>query len=343
MSTVNELNDNFAIPGLLAFEEIVGGLLIARITSAACTATLFLQGAHLVHWQPGSEDHPVLFLSERSIFAPGKAIRGGVPVIFPWFGARTGERTDGPSQGFARTAVWDVAFAAGFGEDLHLTLTLGPSETSRQLGYDNFRLAYELIFGRTLSMRLSVVNQSETPMAMEEALHTYLAVGGVEHARIGGLGDTEFLDKTDHFSRKRQADDVLVLQGETDRPYLNTTATVTVDDPIFGRRLVVEKRNSHTTVIWNPWMEQTAKLADMDPEGWRGMVCVETANAAENALTLHPGEAHTMEARITVEPLPGVEELASEPEQAGEHAQSSLFERAPEILYAGDEGDESSE
>ncbi|HEY4356545.1 MAG TPA: D-hexose-6-phosphate mutarotase [Acidobacteriaceae bacterium] len=347
MSSLHDLNDNFAIPGLLAFEEIAGGLLIARITGAACTATLFLQGAHLVHWQPGNEDHPVLFLSERSVFAPGKAVRGGVPVIFPWFGSRTGERTDGPSHGFARTAMWDVAFAAGFGEDLHLTLTLGPSETSRQLGYDNFRLAYELIFGRTLSLRLSVVNQGETPMHLEEALHTYLAVGGVEHVRIGGLGDTEFLDKTDHFARRWQTDDWLMLHGETDRPYLNTTATVTVDDPIFRRRLVVEKRNSHTTVIWNPWTEQTAKLVDMDPEGWRGMVCVETANAAQNALTLHPGEAHTMEARLAVEPLPDPETAAGGAQQAGEEtyeqAQTSLFESAVEVPFAGDEGDESSE
>lgn len=355
MSTVNELNDSFAIPGLLAFEEIAGGLLIARVTGPACTATLFLQGAHLVHWQPGSEDHPVLFLSERSTFVPGKAIRGGVPVIFPWFGARTGERTDGPSHGFARTAMWDVAFAASFGEDLHLTLTLGPSASSRQLGYDNFRVAYELIFGRTLTMRLSVVNQGETPLAVEEALHTYLAVGEVEQARIGGLAGTEFLDKTDHFARKRQAEDVLMLHGETDRPYLNAAGTVTVDDPVLQRRLVTEKRNSHTTVIWNPWAEQTAKLADMDPEGWRAMVCVEAANAADNALTLHPGEAHTMEARISVEPipqavelpdtdpLPAVEVTGGGTPHAEEEAQSSLFETQPEIPYAGDEGDESSE
>src|SRR6201992_682003 len=201
MSTLHEL------------KEMAGGLLIARVTGAACTATLFLQGAHLVHWQPGNEDHPALFLSERSVFVPGKAIRGGVPVIFPWFGARTGERTDGPSHGFARMAVWEMAFAAGFGEDLHLTLTLGPSAESRALGYDNFRLAYELILGRTLSLRLSVVNQGEMPMVMEEALHTYLAVGDVERVRLGGLVDTEFLDKTEHFARKRQADEILVLQG----------------------------------------------------------------------------------------------------------------------------------
>ena len=133
--------------------------------------------------------------------------------------------------------------------------------------------------------------------------------------------------------------EILMLQGETDRPYLNTTANVTVDDPIFQRRLVVEKRNSHTTVVWNPWAQQTAKLADMDPEGWRGMVCVETANAAENGMTLHPGEAHTMEARISVEPLPGLGTIAGEAGQT----QSAVLESAAEMAYAGDEGDESSE
>ena len=254
----------------------------------------------------------MLFLSERSAFAHGKAIRGGVPVIFPWFGSRTGkragERTDGPSHGFARRTVWDVAFAALSGEDVHLTLTLAPDDNSRALGFDHFRVAYEVVLGRTLTMRLSVANlapkdEGEAPLHFEEALHTYLSVDDVEQVRIDGLGGTEFLDKTDGFQRKEQEDDVLTLTGETDRPYLNTEATVTVEDPAGKRSVVVEKRHSKSTVVWNPWAEQAAKLPDMADDAWRKFVCVETANAADNALTLQPGEGHTMEARIAIAPL----------------------------------------
>ena len=203
--------------------------------------------------------------------------------------------------GFARTAVWDVAFAAMVGEDLHLTLTLGPNDASRAAGYDEFQAAYELVFGRTLTMKLSVANIGEAPLKFEEALHTYFVVSEAEQIEIEGLGGAEFLDKTDGFKRKRQEEDTLVLRGETDRPYLNTAATVTVDDPVLRRRIVVEKSGSQTTVVWNPWAAKAAALPDMGDDEWHGFVCVETANVGENALTLQPREAHTMVAQISLE------------------------------------------
>src|ERR1700709_2639698 len=134
------LTDSFAILGALAFDETETGLLRARITTPACTAELYLQGAHLALWQPAGHG-PVLFLSERSSFLPGKAIRGGVPLIFPWFGPRSptpeNPRIDGPLHRFARLQAWELAFAALSGDDLHLTFTLGPNEQSRALGFDN--------------------------------------------------------------------------------------------------------------------------------------------------------------------------------------------------------------
>jgi glucose-6-phosphate 1-epimerase len=305
MQTLEELNEDFAIPGVLAFAVGHGSLLCAQVTTPSCSATLYLQGAHLTHWQP-QHQAPVLFLSQRSHFEPGKAIRGGVPVIFPWFGARTGDRTDGPMHGFARTQIWDVAFAAVSADDLHLTLTLGPTDESRTLGYDNFRVAYELVFGRELTMRMSVANLASGPDAslhFEQALHTYLAVGSAKDVRIHGLAGTDYLDKTDDFKRKQQTEDILTFTGTTDRPYLNTEATVTLEDPVLQRRILVSKRGSKTTVIWNPWTEVTATLNDMAPDEWQQMTCIETANAAENAITLRPKEAHTMEAHITIEPI----------------------------------------
>jgi len=306
MQILEELNKHFSIPGALTFALGNDGLISARVATPACMAEIYLHGAHLTAWQPAGHT-PALFLSERSIFAPDKPIRGGVPIIFPWFGPRTATpenpRTDGPSHGFARISLWQVAFAALAGDDLHLTLTLAPDETARALGFDNFQLAYELVLGAELRMRLTVANHAETPLHFEEALHTYLAVGDATQVQIRGLVNTEFIDKTDGFQRKRQADEVLMLTKETDRPYLNTAATVTLDDPILHRRIFVAKTNSLTTVVWNPWVEVSAKLPDMTPDSWRTMACIETANAAENAITLAPHQAHTMEAHLRIEEL----------------------------------------
>jgi len=298
------LSDHFAIPGVLAFSQTEHGLLRANITTPACTAELYLQGAHITQWQP-AKHHPVLFLSERSFFEPGKAIRGGIPIVFPWFGPRTptpdDPRTDGPSHGFARTAEWTLAFAALAGDNLHLTLTLGPSDTSRSLGYDHFALIYEITLGAELQAKLTVTNQGTTPLHFEEALHTYFSIGDAQQVSIIGLSDTEYLDKTDNLKKKRQSDPFLKLTGETDRPYLNTVVPVNIDDPVLKRRVTVDKAQSNTTVVWNPWSTLAATLPDLSPACWLTMVCIETANVGPNALTLAPGDHHAMEAHLFVQ------------------------------------------
>jgi glucose-6-phosphate 1-epimerase len=298
---LQNLSDNFTIPGVLTFSQTEQGLLRANITTPACTAEIYLQGAHLTQWQPTGQQ-PVLFLSDRSFFTPGKAIRGGIPIIFPWFGTRTATpenpRTEGPSHGFARTAEWTFAFAAIAGDDLHLTLTLAPNDASHALGYDRFQLVYQLTLGAELRLQLTVANQSSAPLHFEEALHTYLHVSDAQQISIIGLSDTDYLDKTDGFKRKHQTETPLKLTGETDRPYLNTVVPVNIDDPTYKRRITIDKAESKTTVVWNPWSELTAKLSDMAPDGWLTMVCIETANVGPNAITLPPGEHHTMEAHI---------------------------------------------
>jgi glucose-6-phosphate 1-epimerase len=303
------LTDQFTIPGVLAFSQNEQGLIRANITTPSCTAELYLQGAQITQWNPAGEQ-PVLFLSERSFFEPGKAIRGGIPIVFPWFGARTATPEDprpknpqpaGPSHGFARTSDWTLAFAALAGDDLHLTLTLGPSDTSRALGYDQFALVYEIVLGVELNLKLTVKNQASNPLHFEEALHTYFAIGDSQQVSIIGLSDTDYLDKTDNFKKKHQSDPLLKLTGETDRPYLNTLVPVNIDDPVLKRRITIDKAESKSTVVWNPWSTLTATLTDMSPACWLTMVCIETANVGPNAINLAAGAQHTMEAHIFVQ------------------------------------------
>ena len=303
---VQELNDKFSTSGILTFSENASGLICASIKHESCKAQIYLQGAHLTQWQPEGEK-PVIFLSEKSQYVPGKAIRGGIPVIFPWFGARTATpasaRTDGPAHGFARTSNWEVVAAAVVGDEVHLEFRLRPSDVSRALGYDEFELNYKICLGTTLDLRLELHNQGATSFHFEEALHTYFNVSDVQKISIEGLEGTDFYDKTDGFKLKHQQEPLLTLSGETDRPYINTRKTVFLNDPSFPRRVIVEKSNSRTTVIWNPWSEQTAKLADMNPEEWRRMVCIETANVGGDAIAVPPGGSHLMTALIKLESM----------------------------------------
>ena len=295
-----QLTEDFAIPGVLAFETTPTGLIYATITTPAASATIYLQGAHVTRWQPTDED-PVIFLSSRAELAPGKPIRGGVPVIFPWFGARH-DGKPGPSHGFARIQPWTLAFAALAGDDLHLTFTLGPTETSRGLGFDSFRLAYKVTVGRTLTMQLTVANDASTPFTIEEALHTYYAVKDVHEATITGLDGATYLDKTDGFNPKLQHGPVTIT-GMTDRVYQNTAATCVLDDKAAKRRIRVEKTGSNTTVVWNPWQQGASAIADLDPSEWLAFLCCETANAGVNAITIQPGATHSMQTHISVEQL----------------------------------------
>lgn len=301
--TAEALNEQFGLDGILRFEKH-GELTRARVTLPACEATVYMQGAHLTQWKPvGGSD--VLFLSVMSEFTPGKAIRGGIPVCFPWFGGRS-DGGSGPSHGFARIEEWTLAFAAllpgAEGEDrVSLTWTLGPSELSRSLGFDRFRVAYEMLLGRTLTLRLTVANVGEAPLRFEEALHTYFRVRDVRHAPITGLEGAAYLDKRDGGKEKSAPDGPLQLDRFTDRVFPANEEATAIRDLANGRVIHVAKQGSRTTVVWNPWTEGAAALADLGDDEWPEFLAVETANTASDAVTLGQGETHTMSAEISVE------------------------------------------
>ncbi len=290
----------FAIPNALRFDATSGGLTRALISTPAADAAIYLHGAHVAHWTPRGAE-PVLFLSSKSLFESGKAIRGGVPVIFPWFGPRADGQA-GPMHGFARTAEWAVESAALRDDgSVEIVFALEPSEATRALGYDRFHLRYHVTVGQTLKMELETRNDGPAPLVFQEALHTYFAVADIHRASVSGLGGVTYIDKTDSFERKQQGAAPIHITAETDRVYLNTHGACVIDDPAGGRRIAVEKSGSDSTVVWNPWIEKTKSLADMAPGDWQNMICVETANAADNAVTLAPGATHALAATIRVE------------------------------------------
>jgi D-hexose-6-phosphate mutarotase len=232
-----------------------------------------------------------LFLSERSRFAAGKAIRGGVPVIFPWFGARAGH-PEAPDHGFARTREWAVESVDPRSDgSVAVTLALGADDATRPTWPHEFRVRHRVVFG----------DRSGHPFDFEEALHTYLLVGDVRQVSIDGLGGGVYIDKTDDMRRKTLAAGPLRLNGTTDRVFLDTCGTCTLTDPVLARRIVVEKTGSATTVVWNPWHEKAGTMADLGDTQWRSMLCVEGANAADNAMHLAGGQRHAMRVVIGAE------------------------------------------
>jgi glucose-6-phosphate 1-epimerase len=277
-----------------------GGLRRLSVDTGICTAELYLHGAHLCRWQPRSQPHPVLWMSEASRFEAGAPIRGGVPICFPWFGPKAGDPS-APVHGVARISAWNMDGAtleADGTVNVRLSLDCG-ALASPHVPHD-LRLAYELRLGRELSMALTVRNPSDAPAAFEEALHSYLAVGDVRRVSVAGLEGAAYLDKVDGAKRKTQAEALIAIAGETDRLYLETGAAITLTDPDLGRRIRVEKTGSRSSVVWNPWVAKSRAMADFGDDEWPGMICIETANAADNAVTVPPHASHTMTATLSV-------------------------------------------
>lgn len=293
--------DRFAIPNVLRFEEGSGGLVRAVISTAQADADLYLQGAHLAHWTPCGQQ-PVLFVSPKSLFLPDKAIRGGVPIIFPWFGPR-GEGKPGPAHGFARTGTWQVETTEQREDGaVAMTLTLLPNDVTGEL-FPAFHLRFCVTVGTELEMELETRNDGDKPFTYEGALHTYFSVGDVLQVSISGLESTTYIDKTDGSKRKQLSNEPIRFAKETDQVHVNTKANCVINDPMWNRRIIIEKSGSDSTVVWNPWIEKTMGMSDMAAESWEQMVCVETANAADNAITLAPKASHKLTVRISVKPF----------------------------------------
>lgn len=274
---------------------IVAETAVARIAATP-------HGAHLVDWSPQGT-RPVLYLSPRSQFTPDKAIRGGVPLCFPWFGPKADDPS-APQHGFARTREWTVETTEIAADGtVRLVFSLEADTATRAAWSHPFSARYSVHAGRVLAAALTIDNRGDTPFTFGAALHTYLAVSDVRQIAIRGLEHTDYLDKVGGGSvRRREGAAPIRFTGETDRVYLDTTATCVVDDPAWARRIHVAKTGSRSTVIWNPWTEKARAMADLSEDAWPGFVCVETCNAGDDTVTLAPGAAHTLATEIRVEP-----------------------------------------
>ncbi len=271
---------------MVRLEHDPTGLQLAEVSNDHCDAQVYLQGAHVTHWKPKGHQ-PVLFLSSRSHFKPGVAIRGGIPVILPWFGPRS-DGQPGPAHGWARTALWTLEDS----DKSSVLLTL-PEK-------DGLRAAYRIGFESALTLELAVENTSASHQSFQNALHTYFEVADVRQCSVTGVENATYLDKTDGFARKTAPDGPFHFERETDNVFNRTAATCEIHDPGNRRRIRILKTGSNSTIVWNPWGPRTATIADMGPDDWTRMLCVESGNVGSDAITLAPGARHVMEVEITV-------------------------------------------
>jgi glucose-6-phosphate 1-epimerase len=294
---IAEPERRFEIPGVARIVEGNGGLAKVSITSPEAAGEMYLHGAHVTSWKPAGGDG-VLFLSSQARWEDGRAIRGGVPICFPWFGDKTDD-SKAPAHGFVRTKAWQIESIAQAGGAVTVSMFTESDENTKKWWPADFRLLHRATFGRELSLELVVTNTGRTPLRFEEALHTYHQVGSIETVRVRGLDMITYLDKTDSDREKVQQGEIAIT-AETDRVYLNTADAIELDDPALHRRARVTKENSRTTTVWNPWVGKAHALSDLGDDEWKQFICIETCNAGDFAVDLAPGEQHAMKANISV-------------------------------------------
>jgi len=298
MTTIEELKRRFASADFLSFTENESGFISIQVTTAFSTASIALQGAHVMTWQPIGQK-PVIWLSTKARFSPGKSIRGGVPLCWPWFGQHATEAAY-PGHGFARTIPWTLIDARKL-PDGRVRLEFKPEMNDAALAQwpHASTVRYNVTVGQELVVALVTRNIGTTPFQLGQALHTYFTIGDIHQASIAGLAGCTYIDKVDGGKRKKQKGAV-TFNGETDRVYLGTDGCCGIIDPVLKRTILITSTGSRSTVVWNPGVEKAAKMGDFGRQGENKMVCVETANAADDVITLAPGETHRMTAQYRV-------------------------------------------
>lgn len=286
----------------ITFSESPDGLPLFKLRGDFGSARFSPQGAHLMDFTPASQP-PLLFLSKKTKLTPGNAIRGGVPIIFPWFGPRVGH-PESPMHGLVRTRVWEVmTIEVPDRGPAKIRMSFEANSETQALWPHFFTLTLEFVLGEALTVRWETRNTGQAPFEFEQALHPYFPVADVKSASVEGLRGAEYLDKTDALRLKRDTMDSVVFSGETDRLYFDTQELLTLKDPASSSEIIVEKTGSKSSVVWNPWIDKSATLSDLEDDEWKEFVCVEQANAARNSVLLPAGCVHIFEAKYARKPI----------------------------------------
>jgi glucose-6-phosphate 1-epimerase len=294
MSSLQDLNQQFALSDSLVFAEHSSGLLIGIVQTPRCSAQFFLQGAHVTQFHPSHTRQPLLFMSEAAIFEPNRPIRGGIPICFPWFSAHPTDPSL-PAHGWARTSSWQVTSTRQATEHVEVTLTLN---------HGHWQLNYDLKFGSTLQAALAVTNQAKDSCSFELALHTYFNIGAIQQVQItGDLAHLPYLDQLTAINHPPHPSPI-AFNAETDRIYQGTARNIQLHDLANHRLIGIHSQNSNSTVVWNPWIAKSIRMPDFGDQEYLRMCCIETANVRQNQISITPNDTHITTLEIAVAALP---------------------------------------
>jgi len=300
MNDSEVLNRRFSRGSQIRFGQLGNGLVLAEIDTPHATAVVSLHGGHVVSWRPKHQIEPVLWVSKLAKFTPGKAIRGGVPICWPWFGAHPSQ-TSLPGHGYARITPWELksveTLANGTTE---LNLSLGKSDLSKLHWQTEVHLELKIAVGDTLEITLTTVNKSDHDVTITEGLHTYFQISDIANIRVLGLEGSDYIDLVNQ-NEVRTQQGAITFDGELGRIFLNNQLNCVIEDLFFSRRIRIQKNGSKSTAVWNPGLAVASKMDDLGATGWRSMICVESVNALSNFIKLQSMEEHTFYAKYTAE------------------------------------------
>lgn len=280
-----QLNSDYGISGQVEFISGKGDFPYIQVTNDQATAVISVYGGQVLSFQPKGAAQDIMFLSENAYYKVGKAIKGGAPICWPWFGPDP-EGAGRPSHGFARNRPWQVMMAEALPSgETKITLGFHETEDTQALWPHAFELALEVTVGTTLNMALISRNRSDSPFDITQALHTYFTVGDITQTTVLGLDGTSYIDKVDGGQVKSQSGPVAIA-AEVDRIYQGVPSELVINDKALERRIRITSTGNKTAVVWNPWSEISVKMGDLEDNDYTRFICVETTNAADDVVTV---------------------------------------------------------
>ena len=293
-------SSQYEIDSELQFIEIEHGFIYAEINNTRAHATISTYSGQVLSYRPKNRKHDLLFVSDKAYYEDGKAIKGGIPVCWPWFGPDP-DGKGRPAHGFVRNRQWNVTGSESLADgSTRIVLSMVDNDETRVLWPHPFRLDIEITVGDSLRVALVTHNTGDKSITISQALHTYFQVGDISTVSVRGLDGTDYLDKANDSAREKQSGPVTVT-GEVDRIYTGVAGELTIDDPSLGRRIRIASRGCSTAVVWNPWIDIAASMADLGDDDYKRMICVETANAGPETVEIAAGGEYCLEAEYTLE------------------------------------------
>ncbi|NJK55112.1 MAG: D-hexose-6-phosphate mutarotase [Pleurocapsa sp. SU_5_0] len=297
---IEQLNANYGIADKVKFVESQGNFPLIKINNEHAEATISVYAGQVLSFKPVGQVEDLMFLSSQAYYQTGKAIKGGTPICWPWFGPDP-EGKGRASHGFVRDRLWQVRDVV-ITQDGATQVTMGLVDTSETRAIWNYSFDFSVMItvGKVLKITLVTRNTGSESFAITQALHTYFKIGDINQVTVLGLENKAYIDKVDRGQQKTQSG-AITFSGECDRIYLDVPAQLAINDRALNRQITVTATNSKTAIVWNPGADISAKMADLGDRDYENFVCVETANAADEVITVLAGAQYQIAAQYAVE------------------------------------------